>query len=121
MAVKITTCDFADEAAANHELDISRHITKANAKHRGLSFVRLLADSFKISGPHGDHICLVYELMREPLWLFERRCRDSRFTLGLIKGYLRLLLMGLDYLHSESHIIHTGGLRAAPARGVYYS
>ena len=109
MALKVNTCDFADEAAAEHELDNSRRIVQGNPKHPGFSFVRTITDSFKISGPYGHHICLVYELMREPLWLFERRCKNGRFTLGLIKGYLRLLLMGLDYLHTECHIIHTGG------------
>lgn len=48
--------------------------------------------------------------MREPLWLFERGCKGGRLTLGLLKGYLRLLLMGLDYLHTECRIIHAGRL-----------
>ena len=112
VAVKVNTCDFIDASAANHELNISRRIAQANPSHGGLSYVRTNVDSFSISGPHGNHICLGYEAMREPLWLFERRCKNGRLTLDLLKGYLRLLLRGLDYLHSECHIVHTGRLQA---------
>lgn len=108
--MKVNNCDFADKSAAEHELNVSRLVGQANPSHRGLSYVRTIVDSFTISGLHGNHICLVYEAMREPLWLFERRCKRGRFTLGLLKGYLRLLLTGLDYLHTECHIIHTGKL-----------
>lgn len=49
--------------------------------------------------------------MREPLWLFRRRVagedRVIRPLMPLIKTYLQILLEGLDYLHSECHIIHT--------------
>lgn len=50
--------------------------------------------------------------MREPIWLLERRCRNGRFSSSLIRAYPRLLLTGLDYLHSECHIVHTGRLTA---------
>jgi serine/threonine-protein kinase SRPK3 len=50
--------------------------------------------------------------MREPLWLFRRRVsgedRVTRLSMPLIKTYLQILLEGLDYLHSECHVIHTG-------------
>lgn len=58
-----------------------------------------------VTGPDGTHICLVYEPMRESLRLFRRHFTDSRFPLPLLKGYLQILLMGLDYLHSECQII----------------
>jgi hypothetical protein len=57
-------------------------------------------------------LSLVFEPMREPLWLFRRRVasedRVTRLLVPLIKTYLQILLEGLDYLHSESHVIHTG-------------
>ncbi|KAL9099213.1 MAG: hypothetical protein Q9163_005256 [Psora crenata] len=107
VAVKVNTCNFADEGAANHELNISRHLTLANPSHKGFPFVRTIVDSFRVSGPYGNHICLVFKAMREPLLLLERRCKNGRLTLGLFKAYLRLLLLGLDYLHSECHVVHT--------------
>jgi serine/threonine-protein kinase SRPK3 len=49
--------------------------------------------------------------MREPLWIFRRRFGQDYVTTELLpvfKSYIRILLEGLDYLHSECHIIHTG-------------
>lgn len=114
MVVKIINCDFGDEDSAGLELKISQRIKQANPSHEGISYVRTIIDSFQVSGPHGTHVCLLYEPMREHLYLFERRCRNGRFPLDLIRAYLRLLLTGLDYLHSECHIIHTGRLTAMP-------
>lgn len=96
--------------AAAHELSIERRIAQTNPKHRGFHYVRTCIDSFEERGPHGTHLCLVYEPMREPLWLFQRPCRGRKFPLGLLKAYVRLLLQGLEYLHSECNIIHTGRL-----------
>jgi len=108
MTLKVNNCNFPSTNAAEHELNICRHITKTNPSHEGHSYVRTITDSFEVVGPHGTHICLVYKPMRDPLWLFQDRLKDSKFPLLLLKGYLKLLLQGLDYLHSECHIIHTG-------------
>jgi serine/threonine protein kinase len=65
-------------------------------------------DSFKAIEPDGTHIWLVYKPIRESLRLFRRHFIYGRLPLPLLKGYLQILLMGLDYLHSECQIIHTG-------------
>lgn len=49
--------------------------------------------------------------MREPLWIFRRRFGADKVTrpfLPIFKAYLYILLEGLDYLHSECRVIHTG-------------
>lgn len=106
--MKVGNCDYQDPNAACHEARIERLIAQANPRHDGRNYVRTFVKSFQESSPNGSHICLGYEPMREPLWLFQRRCRNQRFPLGLLKGYLKLILKGLDYLHSECKIIHTG-------------
>lgn len=63
-----------------------------------------------MTGPEGSHVRLVYEPMREPLWLFQRRCKGGKLSLPLLKVYLTFLLRGLDYLHSECHVVHIGML-----------
>lgn len=73
--------------------------------------LRTVIDSFEVVSSNGSHLCLVFEPMREPLWLFRRRFGADKVTapfLPVFKAYLRILLEGLDYLHSECHIIHTG-------------
>ena len=107
VAVKITASDCIDDDAAKHERIITHHL-KRNPSHGGFPYVRTMLDNFEAPGLDGPHLCLVYEPMREPLWLFQRRWENGKLPPALLKVYLRFLLRGLDYLHSECHIIHTG-------------
>jgi len=70
-----------------------------------------MLDNFEVTGLEGVHLCLVYEPMREPLWLFQRRWENRKLPPALLKVYVRFILRGLDYLHSECHIIHTGAYK----------
>ncbi|EPS34067.1 hypothetical protein PDE_09029 [Penicillium oxalicum 114-2] len=65
-------------------------------------------DDFEVSGPEGKHLCLVYEPMREPLWIFQTRFVDRKIPLPIAKAYIYFLLVGLNYLHSECKAVHTG-------------
>lgn len=108
MALKIANCDFKDRDIAEYELKMSQRLAKGDPQHQGFPFVRMALDSFEISGPRGMHVCLVYEPMRETLGRFQRRLNEGRFPLPFVKACIRLLLMGLDYLHSECQMVHTG-------------
>ena len=111
MVIKINDCRYSSKEAARHELDISTRIAGAKPDHRGRSILRTVINSFEVVSPNGSHLCLVFEPMREPLWLFRRRFGADKVThpfLPIFKAYLQILLEGLDYLHSECHIIHTG-------------
>jgi serine/threonine protein kinase len=111
VTVKITASDCVDNDAAKHERIITRHLER-NPSHEGFPFVRTMLDNFEVTGPDGPHLCLVYEPMREPLWLFQQRWENGKLPPALLKVYLRFLLRGLDYLHSECYIIHTGEFEA---------
>ena len=111
VTVKVTASDCVDDDAAKHERIITRHLER-NPSHEGFPFVRTTLDNFEAPGPDGPHLCLVYEPMREPLCLFQRRWENGKLLPALLKVYLRFLLRGLDYLHSECHIIHTGEFKA---------
>lgn len=112
VTVKVTASDFVDEEEARHQRIITQHLMK-NPSHRGFSFVRTMLDNFEVPGQEGPHLCLVYEPMREPLWLYQRRWDDDgKLPPALFKVYLRFILRGLDYLHSECQIIHTGETEA---------
>jgi serine/threonine-protein kinase SRPK3 len=85
----------------------------ANSDHRGRAIVATAVEGFGLDSPTGaTHLSLVFEPMREPLWLFRRRITGedivTRPLMPLIKTYLQILLEGLDYLHLERHVIHTG-------------
>ena len=106
MTVKITNND--NSKGAYHERDIEEHIRQQTASHRGRPVIRNCLNSFEATGPIGNHLCLTYEPAREPLWLLQRRFESKRFPLSMAKGYILILLAGLDYLHSECRVVHTG-------------
>ena len=93
---------------AEHELDISRQLEKGNPSHEGRQYVRLILDSFKQKGPHGTHLCLVFEPLRETLSMLQRRMKDRCYSSHSCKEILAVILEGLEYIHDECHIIHTG-------------
>ncbi|KAG5205245.1 CMGC protein kinase [Trichophyton interdigitale] len=107
LALKVGNNDFNDAEQAAHKFNVERHIDSTGGHHDGRNYVRTFVEQFEETGPNGMHMCLAYEPMREPLWLFQSRLRNKRFHLGLLKGYVKLLLKGLDYLHTECNIIHT--------------
>jgi serine/threonine protein kinase len=111
--LKFCTCDYVNNDAAQREVKVHEHLVSADVSHRGLPYIQTMTESFELTGPSGTHTCLVFEPMRETLSLFQFRLKSKRFTLELMKMYLVCLLNGLDYLHSECRIIHTGELKSA--------
>lgn len=105
VALKITN---AESQAVENECAIEEHIAKSDPSHRGLALFRTHLESFEVRSPEGRHLCLAYEAMREPLWLFQRRFKDGIIPLPIVKTYIRVLLTGLDYLHRSCSIVHTG-------------
>ena len=89
---------------------MSQHIAKIRSRHQGRAYVRLVQDSFTIQGPFGEHLAMVFEPLREPIWLLGRRLGTVAVPPTVLKAFLKLVLQGLDFLHSECHIIHTGKL-----------
>ncbi|KAE8366750.1 CMGC protein kinase [Aspergillus caelatus] len=92
---------------ADNECAIEQYIAGKDSSHRGLAVLRTSSECFEITGPEGRQVCLAYEPMREPLWLFRRRFNDGMIPLPLLKAYIRILLVGIDYLHTECKTVHT--------------
>jgi len=105
VAVKIEVCRYGSIAAAEHELKLSPRIAAANPSHPGASYIRV---PIEITGSDGSHTCLVHHPMRETLYDFRSRFKKQRFPPHILKLYIAILLQGLNYLHSEYHLIHTG-------------
>lgn len=109
VAIKINAKKlFPEKGAVENELAMLRRISQTNPKHQGWHLVRKLVDSFEIEGSKGKHPCLVFEPLREPLWLYCKRFVDGVIPFDVLKIILQMILQGLDYLHSECQIIHTG-------------
>ncbi|OGM49373.1 protein kinase domain protein [Aspergillus bombycis] len=107
VTVKITNCGKEEQRSATEELEMSRYISQLRSSHEGRAYVRLVHESFGLRGAQGEHLCLVYEPLREPLWLLGKHLGSNGVPPAVLKPFLKLLLQGLDFLHSECHIIHT--------------
>ena len=105
MALKIANYNAI---SAGHEREVEDHISTANPSHPGRPLTRTFLDSFEVKVSAGQHSCLVYSPMREPLSMYQRRFEGRKMPLSLIKTYFRALLTGLDYLHKECRTVHTG-------------
>jgi len=73
----------------------------------GGSCVVQLLDHFFHEGPHGKHVCLVFEVMgKNLLWLI-KKYNHRGIPLHHCKILARQMLISLDFLHTNCHIIHT--------------
>ncbi|GES66813.1 related to dis1-suppressing protein kinase dsk1 [Aspergillus terreus] len=95
------------KAPGDAELEILRHVMRANQRHEGWQFVRKLLDSFSIQGTAVSHVCLVFEPLRESLGRYCKRWQGGVMPPEIFKIILQEILQALDYLHTECHIIHT--------------
>lgn len=91
---------------------MSAHIrnVQKRSRHPGRFHVRPALEHFTIPSRFGRRSCMVFELMREPLWIVGRHlgCRGVPFD--VLPKFLLPIFHGLDFLHSECGIIHTGEL-----------
>ncbi|PLB53985.1 hypothetical protein P170DRAFT_318595, partial [Aspergillus steynii IBT 23096] len=56
-----------------HEREIESVIATQNRSHKGYGLIRTCSRRFKVSGPKDhDHVCMIYEPMREPLWILQK-------------------------------------------------
>ncbi|QRD82591.1 serine/threonine protein kinase [Aspergillus flavus] len=94
VTLKITNCGKEEQRSAKEEVEMSRYISQLRSNQKGRAYVRL-------------HLYLVFEPLREPLWLLGKHLGSNGVPPAVLKPFLRLLLQGLDFLHSECHIIHT--------------
>ena len=67
----------------------------------------LLLDNFFVNGPHGNHVCMVFEVLGDNLLTLIRRNDHHGLELPLVRQITRQILDGLDFLHTKCQIIHT--------------
>ncbi|KAK1147188.1 hypothetical protein N8T08_001927 [Aspergillus melleus] len=108
VALKInSSAHHSRENAAEIELDILKHIAETNPRHKDWEFVRRPLDSFTIENGLAKHLSIVFDPLREPLWIYRTRFIGDVIPSDVLKILLQMVLHGLDYLHSECHVIHT--------------
>jgi serine/threonine-protein kinase SRPK3 len=68
--------------------------------------VRLL-DHFEHAGPHGLHVCLVFEVLGDNLLALIKAYDYRGLPLPVVKNLARQMLVAVDYMHSRCSILHT--------------
>ena len=106
VAVKILTA-HATQVRRNlaDELGLLEHVRDLAGKSRNprRAHVITLLDSFEVSSSHGGHLCFVHHAMAK-----FPKFNDRGLPIPLVKGATKQLLLALDFLHRECHVIHTG-------------
>ncbi|GMG07471.1 unnamed protein product [Aspergillus oryzae var. brunneus] len=79
-----------------------------NSTHDGARHILPLIGDFTHTGPNGDHVCLVFDVLGHHLDFQCAKYEDGRLPVRAVKLIARQLLLGLDFLHRECGVIHTG-------------
>lgn len=66
-----------------------------------------LVDYFEHRGPHGTHVCMVFETMGPNVLALIKRYNFKGIPLDIVRTLASHTLIGLDYLHRICGIIHT--------------
>merc|ERR1719247_3426632 len=66
-----------------------------------------LVDYFEHYGPHGKHVCMVFETMGPNVLALIKRYNFKGIPLDIVRKVAAHTLIGLDYLHRICQIIHT--------------
>ena len=83
-------------------------MAQKNPSHQDYGVTRHFLEIFEFKSSDKTHPFLVYEAMREPMSVFQKRFENRRMPLPVAKAYIQLLLLGLQYLHVDCRLIHTG-------------
>ena len=90
------------------EIEVLRHLASLKSKHPGKHHVRGMQDSFDITGPLGEHHCIVYEPLLCTIMELRDLLPSKRMGDQLLKLTLTEVLQAVDYLHTVAGVIHTG-------------
>lgn len=107
VALKVVRSAAHYTETALDEIKLLNKVVAANKDHPGRQHVVSLLDSFNHKGPHGMHVCMVFEVLGENLLGLIKRWNHRGIPMPLVKQITKQVLLGLDYLHRECGIIHT--------------
>lgn len=107
VAIKIQKSAQHYSEAALDEIELLEQIRSEEPNHKGQERCSKLLDCFFHQGPHGKHVCMVFELLSHNLlWLIKNH-NYRGIPMSIVKIITRDCLLALDYLHAHCKIIHT--------------
>ena len=112
VTVKVCTRDSQKSARLRRELAFYEHASLIKSQHPGQHYIRGLYETFDISGPSGQHLCLVHPPMHMTINELQYKNPAHRLNEELLRLTLLNLLNALSFLHDEAHVTHAGKNRA---------
>ena len=111
-ALKIYAHDLVADDDIDNETTIYKHLsTTGNPDHPGRKYVRTIQDSFIVTSRAGNsHRCLVHDVLSNDILSLRYMSPDRKLPEEFLRQIIIHLLLTLDFLHDECHIIHTGQL-----------
>ncbi|EGD72229.1 CMGC/SRPK protein kinase [Salpingoeca rosetta] len=106
-AMKIVKSASHYTEAAQDEIKLMREVAAADPRARSRQRVMQMIDDFRVFGPFGTHVAMVFEVMGHNLLRLIRHFNYRGLPSVLTKRIIKQTLQGLDYLHSKCSIIHT--------------
>jgi len=108
VAVKVCTSESLQAMSVDREIAFYEHVNSLNSKHIGQAFIRDLLATFELSGPTGQHLCLVHTPMQRTIRERQFQNHIHRLNKSLLNCTLFGLLPGLSCLHDEANVVHAG-------------
>eukprot|EP00634_Sargassococcus_sp_CCMP2135_P010816 CAMPEP_0198657120 /NCGR_PEP_ID=MMETSP1467-20131203/11310_1 /TAXON_ID=1462469 /ORGANISM="unid. sp., Strain CCMP2135" /LENGTH=556 /DNA_ID=CAMNT_0044393213 /DNA_START=243 /DNA_END=1910 /DNA_ORIENTATION=- len=105
IALKIQKSAPEYSSAAMNEIKILQHVQKEEQAGESDSHVVKLIEHFYVVGPHGNHVCMVFELLGHTLL---RKLQEyGTLPIRDVKCATTTILECLAFLHDRIGIIHT--------------
>lgn len=103
-AIKVQKSDPNYTDAAWDEINL---LDMMNQEKRSQTPVVELIDVFEHEGPHGRHVCMVFEVLSRSLLSLIKFVDYKGIPVALLKVISRQVLIGLDFIHQTCGIVHT--------------
>ncbi|ATY59030.1 serine threonine [Cordyceps militaris] len=91
---------------AMNETSVLKYLESIETSHEGAKLVRLMLDSFEVQGRKGPHVVIVHEPLSLSLGDI-RGIAGGKLPGNVLKPMILGILLGLDFLHSVGHVVHT--------------
>ena len=102
------TLKIGTPEALEDELRVLRLLRTIKTSHSGPLLVRQMLDNFQVDNKNGIFQCVVHPPLAISIKAFRRMLPERALPVSFVKLVLKHLLLGLDFLHTEAKVIHTG-------------
>lgn len=108
VALKVVKSAPRYTETALDEIKLLQRIISSDPSHPGRRHVIGFLDHFRHKGPNGSHVCMVFEVLGENLLGLIRRHQNKGVPMHMVRQIAKQILLGLDYMHRQCGVIHTG-------------